>query len=279
MKKVESLSQYKELLRQNKAKRSRMDTNCYLMAGAMEDYIVDGRLYAEEYPQGLAVFIDEGNYFNLYYFWESGMPLPNLKQEKPVLIEELNNNGSRDPYLSRFEPVLIQAGFSLFKHNLQVAANLKDCGQDLRTRYEEKKQRLEAQGFRIAFCKDEACMEQVVALWESALESTDVPQSHKVLNPDNQVLCVFDAENTLCAAKWWHNNGKASEGRHVVTHRNFERRGLASTLQLAWLLDGLDNGAERFMTWIAVTNEASLALHKKAGFLCNGRSSKQYILN
>ena len=121
-------------------------------------------------------------------------------------------------------------------------------------------------------------MEQVVSLWERALPATDIPRDHKVLVPDNRIFCVFDREHTLCAAKWWHHSGRTSEGRHVVTNPDFERRGLGSTLQLAWLVDGLDNGVERYMTWIADTNEASLMMHKKAGLVCNGRSSKQYIL-
>lgn len=279
MRKIQTLSEYKEILRQNKSKRCHVATNCYLMAGAMEEYIIKGCLFAAEYDDGLIIFIDEGNYFNLYYFWESGMPLPNLKQDKPVMIEELNNNGSRDDYLSQFEQLLFQAGFSLYKHNLQVVAILKDGEQDRYISiYEEKKKRLKAQGFRIEPCMNEACMKQVVSLWESALDSTDIPQSHKIFNPDNRVFCIFDSENKLCAAKWWHIGGKTSEGRHVVTNKEFERKGLGSTIQLAWITDGFNFGVERYMTWISDTNEASLAMHKKAGFLCNGRSSKQYIL-
>ncbi len=278
MKKVETLDDYKDLLRQNKEERNRVDTNCLLLPGAMNAFITSGTLFVEQYSDGLVFFVDEGNFFNLYYFWESGVPLPNLQQDKPVLIEELNNNGSRDVYISQLEPVLKQAGFSLFKHNLQVAAAMKERQQELRERYAQKKSSLEAQGYRFAFCTDGAGMKQVVSLWESALNPTDIPQSHKTVDPDNQVLCIFDNENTLCAAKWWHHSGKTSEGRHVVTHKDFERRGLASTLQLAWLVDGLDHGVERYMTWIADTNAPSLAMHQKIGFLCNGRTSKQYIL-
>ena len=278
MKKIETLTEYKELLRQNKANRTKMDTNCFLMSNAVEKLIDKGCLYAVEYSQGLIVFVDEGNYFNVYYFWESGIPLPDLKQDKPVLIEELNNKGTRDAYLEKFEPLLIQAGFSLFKHNLQVEANLKECEQELRNKFEEKKSRLEAQGFKLEPCTDDACMKDVVALWESALELTDIPQDHKVLNPEDKVFCIFDSENTLAAAKWWHHSGKTSEGRHVVTNKAFERRGLGSTIQLAWLVDALDNGVQRHMTWIADTNTPSLEMHKRAGFLCNGRTSKQYIL-
>ena len=282
MKKVETLNEYKELLRQNKSKHRQVDTNCFLMSSVVGEYITKGCLFAEEYNQGLILFIDEGSYFNLHYFWESGTPLPNLKQNKPVVIEELNNNGSRDAYLSQFEPFLIHAGFSLLKNNLQVAALVKESDKELRDQYisayDEKKKRLEAQGFRIRLCMDDACMEQVVSLWESALPSTDIPNAHKVLDSDTPVMCIFDSENTLCSAKWWHHSGKISEGRHVVTNPNFERRGLGSTIQLAWIVDGLNNGVERFITWIADSNEASHAMHKRTGFLCNGRSVKQYIL-
>ncbi len=278
MKKIESLNEYKELLRKNKANRTHMDTNCFLMSSAVEKLIDKDCVFAVEYSQGLIIFIDEGSYFNLYYFWESGMPLPELRQNKPVLIEELNNNGTRDAYLEKFEPVLTKAGFSLFQHNLQLEANLKDCEQELRDKLEQKKNRLEAQGFRIEPCTDEACMKKVVSLWESALEPTDIPKDHKGLNPENEVFCIFDNENTLCAVNWWHHSKKTSEVRHLVTNKDFERRGLGSTLQLVWLVNALDNGVERHMTWIANTNTPSLELHKNAGFKCNGRTSKQYIL-
>ena len=278
MKKVESLNEYKELLRQNKANRNRVDTNCYLMPNVVDEYIVKEKLFVAEHDQGLVFFVDEGNYFNLHYFWESGKPFPNLKQDKPVLIEELNNNGSRDAYLSQFVPILTQAGFSLFEHNLQVVAVLKGREQELRDKYQERKNHIESQGFRIELCEDDICMNKVVSLWESALHATDIPESHKKLNHNSQVICIFDSDNTLCAAKWWHNKGKVSEGRHVVTHKNFERKGLGSTIQLAWLVDGLAHGVERYVTWIAETNDASHAMHKKVGFLCSGKSSKQFIL-
>ena len=114
MKKVEVLSDYKELLAKNKASHLHIDTNCFLMSNAMNEHIEADKLFVEEYKDGLMFFIDEGSFFNLYYFWETGKPFPNLKQEKPVLIEELNNKGSRDAYLSQIEPVFLQAGFSLF---------------------------------------------------------------------------------------------------------------------------------------------------------------------
>ena len=36
------------------------EKNCYLMAGAMNKYIIEERLYVETYENGIVLYIDEG---------------------------------------------------------------------------------------------------------------------------------------------------------------------------------------------------------------------------
>ena len=120
MAQIKHLEEYKALLRTNKQRLGAVDTNCMLMTGDMARYIEDGRLCAESDENGLYVFVEEGVRFNCFYFRRSGAPLPDLRRDKSVLIEEMDNRGMRSAYLDHFEPVLLGAGFSLSRRNLQV---------------------------------------------------------------------------------------------------------------------------------------------------------------
>ena len=297
MEQIRSLEDYKELLRQNKERIGKPEKNCILLAATMESYITEGRLYAETYENGLAVFQDEGRYYNLYYFWKKGAVLADFRQEKPVLIEELNNRGSRDAYLAEFEPLLFAAGFEAYKNNVQVELNLREldskAGSEaaseavsdkteekggLEAKLAQKMDRLSGQGLRLKICEDDMRYAEAVALWKSGLNVTDIPQDHMTREEDAVLAYILNEEGKMVATHWWKNSGASSEGRHAVTDPDYYQRGLASTLLLTWCQDALQQGCIRAITWISDTNFPSLTMCKKLGFLENGRTSKQYIL-
>ena len=277
MERVTSVVEYKELIRWNKQRLEFIESNCFLMSSSMSKYIEEHRLYVQKYENGMIFFIDEGNYYNAYYFWQREQEFVNLHKDKPVLIEELNNKGSREVYLSGFEPILFRAGFQLFKNNVQVEINLKEYNE-LNGRLEECLEKLNAQGLQLVFCDREEQFLQAVSLWDFSLDVTDVPQDHKVFREEDTLACILTNGGQVVSTHWWRKTNKNSEGRHTVTHSDFYQKGLASTMLLAWCIEAKKEGIERCFTWINDQNIRSLALYQKIGFRANGRTSKQYIL-
>lgn len=277
MKKITSLAEYKDHVRRNKARLGTVDTNCMLLGSSMEPFIAENRLFLMEFQDGIIFFIDEGDYYTLYYHWKQGQPFPSLHPDKPLIIEELNNRGARDSYLSRVEPLLLEAGFAEYRTNLQVEVNLANLDYSLSQRMQEKASCLEKAGLRFDFCKTEACMQNVLALWDEALELSDIPASHRVLDDSSSVLCIRNSANEIVAASWWHH-AASSESRHIVTRKEYYRKGLASAMLCVWLTEAQQEGISRCFTWINEHNAPSLRMYETFHFVQNGRTSKQFIL-
>ena len=248
------------------------------MTGAMNKYILEERLYVETYENGMALFIDEGRYYNMYYFWKTGCAMADFRQDKPVLIEELDNNGSRTEYIKNIEQFFFDVGFNEFKNNLQLEMSLKDKEKIIEEHLSKKMLKLSDQILQLDFCSDDDILKESIKLWQDSLDVTDIPQEHMSLGADDKLACILTEARKVVATNWWRNAKKTSEGRHTVTHPEYFQRGLASTLLLVWCKDAIDHGVERCFTWVSDTNVRSLARFKKLGFVPNGRSSKQYIL-
>ncbi len=280
MNQIKDIQQYKELLHWNKSRFNAIYTNCILLASGMRPFIEESRLYFELYPDGIALFVDEGRYYNLYYFWNQNAPFACFRCSKPVLVEEVNNNGSRDACLAQIESALVNAGFMLMRNNVQVEKQLKtgeslSFDEALRLRAENA---LTDTGLSLQYCQDEETFHQVTALWEQYLGAADVPLDHFTLKSDSVILNAVTAEGMVAATQFWKVSGRSSECRHTVTHPDYYRHGLAMALIQAWLNTTREQGVCRWLTWISDKNSPSLALYHKMGFRQNGRTSKQYIL-
>lgn len=274
---VKEISEYKELIRWNKGRLGKVDSNCFLMTKSIGVFIDEQRLYVQKYENGIVLYVDEGNYYNAYYFWKPEAEFADLSKEKPVLIEELDNNGARESYLSSHEQRMIESGFELFKTNLQLERALSDEGAELGKELEERTVKLQNMGLSLSFCDSQKTLEKVLSLWDSALDIADIPQDHKVMSEDAPILCVFDDEK-LAAVSWWQHSKSISESRHIVTDPDYYKRGLASTMLIMWMDDAIKNNVGKCLTWISDHNFRSLSMYEKLGFTRNGKISKQYIL-
>ncbi len=276
MKKILSLQEYQSLLNSNKQAHGAVDTNCFLMSSSFAPYVDAGRLYYEQYDQGVVVYIDEGDYYNLYYYLEKDAAFPKIHQEKPILIEEIDSRGTREAYLQELEPRLQTAGFSLYRVNEQFEKKLS--AEDPEPAYRKMLDALQVQHLSITRCTDKAMAAEVIRLWESELELSDVPAAHRqFLEKGDTVYCIVNEKGQVVSTYWWARAGRrAYEARHIVTHPEYLRKGLGKTLMLACFMDVKAQGVDTIITWISDQNTRSIALHEKMGFRKNGRHSRQY---
>lgn len=280
MKKIESLSEYRALLGENKKTHNGIDKNCFLLPSGMEKFISAGKVYYRSYDQGILIFIDENSYYNLYYYIEKGSTFPVFSCEKPVLIEELSQNGSRDAYIAANEARLKAAGFGFYRKSFQYEIGI---GAEEQQRFctAEKEQAMKASGFRY----DTACYAdfrpQIISLWKASLDFGDISGDDLALelSQDEELLTVIGADGDIACTYLYEIVGRdVSEGRHVVTNPSCYRKGLGSFV-LGLTLDHLrTEGIKRHYTWIHEQNIPSVRMHERLGFLRNGRSSIQYIL-
>ena len=280
MEKICNMQQYKTLISQNKEKHQHVSTNCFTMGNFMQELIDSDRLYYQEYASGLVIFVDEERYYNIYYYLDLDSEFPDLRQDKPVLIEELNNNSRRDAQIENLSRKISQKGFRFLKNNLQLEMDLTAHIDNLREEFDKRLLRLES-GLKLDYATDTEQIKKAVELWESALDPTDIPLDHMKtsLEENEKIICVFDEAGEVCATNWWINTSKSSEGRHTVTHPNHYRKGLASLVLLAWYIDAYDSGAVKAIGWADETNVKSIAMQQKLGCELNNRNCTQFILD
>ena len=276
---VDNLAQYKSLLAENKQRFAKVVSNCGLMPASFGSVIAEGRLTAKIYEKGLCVFVDEGGYYNLYFFWDLDSPMEDLPKDKPLLAEIMGNeNWGRRPDMA--EEKLLRSGFRRFKKNDQFVLQAEENRVLIEAEYQRRLARLEEIGIRIVPCSTSSLADQTIALWFSELDPTDIPQEHTrfPVRENDHVFCAINCEDEVVAAYWWRIEGKGSgEGRHIVTHRDYLRRGIGTALLLCGQTDLLAHGGRRMITWISDSNERSLLLHEHVGFRKTGKTSIQYI--
>ena len=278
MKALKSLEDYKRIIKDNKERLGKRDTNCFLHDSTLQSYVDDDRLFYRDYDDGTAVFADDGDYYNLYYFWGKDRPFAEFTADKTILVSEMNNNGRRDDYIASMEKKFFDAGFSYFKSNLLLEHDTEEAENYDRN---SLKSEIEEMGLRFVTDIDETLQSKIVELWLESLDPTDVPIDHQnfIERDDDRVICILDKEDCVASAYWYRIEGKNAEGRHIVTAPAHYQKGLASLLLRMCLADLAASGVEKLTTYVSDTNEKSLRFHYKIGFVNTNKVNIQYALN
>lgn len=281
MKHISDIGEYRELIEGcKKFKKTR--SNCFLVPGTVERYIQDGRLLYEEDDGGLIIYVDEERYFTGYYIWNIERDFPKIwsSNEKPVCIEELDVNSRRSAEISMIGNELAKQGLKAELINNGISMDLTLNKESIQKNFEVGLNRLSARGLRFTLCQEQH-VEQVINLWENFLAVTDVPYDHLKFmdHKDGKVFCVINERNEVCCAAWWRDVKTSREGRHVVTDPRYYRQGLGQTIINAWLVDACNNGKRIARSWVNAENVKSDKMHEKIGFVHDGRTSRQFILN
>ena len=273
-------SEFKKLYETAKNNIGKPDTNCLFPGTVVKDGIRQEILYYRVFPEGLVLFLDEGNLYRVYYFLDSSKPIPDLSCGKTLLIEELDNNNRREEYLNSFAEKLTRSGFYLESRNIQFEINLAEKQQWIRDEYARALHRIESNGFSFTVQPDHEQAEQVLEIWKNNLKPTDVPLSHTRFETDDEqsVVCVVDRDGRVCGTLWWINRGNYCEIRHIVTHPDHYRKGISNFTMLYSFMRASENGSKIVISYMDVHNENSILMHKRAGMTQNGKVSLQFIL-
>ncbi len=274
MKPVQSLEQFRELIHEKKEQVKILKKNSVLLPATVEKYISENRMYFENYDCGIAFFVDEGKYYLLFYYWDQEARFADFSREKPILAEELLINAEQSAPELQEDGFLTDAGFRLYRRNLQVEIDLRKQEFEPEEYWEN---RLKSHNLRLNFDCAPETFERAVKLWDRHLKMTDIPLDHRSFHEGDHLLSVQSESGETAAVHWWRNSQRASEGRHTVTDPAYYRQGLAFTMLNIWCILVRKQGIARGFTWISDENEKSLALYRKTGFFTNGRVSIQYI--
>lgn len=279
MDRIESIEQYQGLIAGLRSKHGRMNTNCFSMNDYFIPFIEDGRLFYEEYPSGACVFMDEGTYYNLYYFLDPDAPFPEISLDKPVLIGEMNSGTARDAYIESAGKMFSAAGFRPFKTDHLYSFSIKDHPDR-----EEKLESLyaplrEEGGYEMSEVRNQETLDEMIRLWESELDLMDIPAAHRRLPAPggNAELFCLKHDGKVIGTYYVELQKSNSVGWHVVTAPGYTGRGIGRLMLLTGAGYVAANGSRNLTTWISDENERSIAVHERAGFTKLSRTAVQFI--
>ena len=277
---ISNYSEFKELYESAKTRIKKLDTNCLFPGSVVKDSIQQNHLYYREFPEGFILYIDEGNLYRIYYFLDSSKPVPELRCEKDLLLEELDFKNRREEYLSYFTDKILKSGFYLESRNIQFEINLAEQKEWIQAEYKKAGERLENNGLTSATELNPKQIEQVLELWRDHLKPTDVPVSHtEFASDDNQsVVCVLNKDGSVCGTLWWVDRGNYCEVRHIVTHPDYYRMGISNFTMLYSFVKAMERGSKFVISYTDIHNEKSIGMHKHAGMAENGKISLQFLL-
>ena len=277
---INNYSQFKILYQSVNNNIQKLDTNCLLPGKVLRDSIRDNSLYYREFPEGLILYVDEGNLYKIYYFLDNSKPFPDLRCGKNVMIEELDSNNRRQDYLNYFSRKIYQAGFSLESKNIQFEINLTEQKQWILSEYEKAAKRLNTNGLLATVKPDNAQVKQILEIWKLYLKQTDVPISHTKFLTDieQSVVCILNKNASVCGTLWWIFRGNYCEIRHIVTHPDYYRMGISNYTMLFSFMKALEGNSKSVISYTDIQNEKSILMHRRAGMKENGKISMQFLL-
>ena len=95
--------------------------------------------------------------------------------------------------------------------------------------------------------------------------------------PEHNVLCLVNSNDIVVAAILWNDRGKVRNYGHVAVLSEYRHKGLGSIIMRYSIYDAIKKDMKVFKSWVAEDNVASLAMHRKLGFIKNGMISYQYL--
>ncbi len=277
---ITDYSFFQTLYKETKNRLPALESNCILPGKLVREGIAGSNLYYKAFPEGFVLYLDENNLYRAYYFLDTNQEFPDLKADKPVLIEELDSFDRRKAYLDQLTPKLEKVNFRLVSRNLMVEYDLEGNADTVREALRRSTQNMEEKGLiTVSELTHEQC-KQVLDLWDKYLKPTDVPLSHRQFETDKSqhIAAVLDKDGTVCGLNWWILQKTRCETRHYVTHPDYYRIGIGQQLWYYSAVQILKAGCKTIMSYIDELNYKSRNLAKKAGWVENGKISLIFIL-
>lgn len=280
MVRIESVEEYRALIREMRNKQRKTESNCFLMEEQIKKYIQQGRFFCQSYTEGILFLVDELNFYTAYYLWNQGAAFEDFRQDKPLMLCEYDSSGRRKDYIHAIETKLFGSGFSLLKISEMAVLNTIHLSAD-EIALDRYKKAIRSFGLEIIECKETELKDKIISLWDRSLHVTDIVLDDRVFLQNDQmtVICLVDKNREVAATGSLYYQGKTCQFRHQVTAAQYRRMGLGEALEKVQVRRACEDGIKEISVFINEDNVASWRLHEKVGFQRSGKTSRQYVLD
>jgi GNAT superfamily N-acetyltransferase len=274
MNKLKTLSQLEDLLSAERKIHKPLYTNCMLFSGTLEDYISKGKLYYEQYDDGVVLLYDAGYYYSLYYYICPNRGIRYKKHEKPIVIDFHDSDQRHNKQHDTMIPYWEKAGFSFNTRSMRMIVEYDEDSlyalvNAHKTEYEVIPARPEHYERILELLFD--AFDPVKNLFhsrEDLLEEMDAGEFQCIIDEDGEVMCALQSfvEDGIC---YMH---------HVVVDPKHRGKNLSWHLRKYATEKAFRKGIKKREGWTIEGNTAGIIAAQKIGLQFDGRFITQYIM-
>ena len=256
--------------------------NCLFPSKIISEIISENNCFLTESNNGFLILTSKDSpkgFLKVYYFLGDCNSFPVLPANCPLIVEEIDICGKKSNYLEKIIAILAEAGFHETAKNVYVEISLKESS--LYSLIQASLEQLANNCYYIDADPDEKYIKEGFKLWERYLKPTDIPEEHyqTSLTKKNHILTVLDKNQKVCGVNWWAFHNNICEIRHTVTHPNYYRQNIGTSMILYALNEGIINGCHSAYTFIDSNNTISIKMYEKIGFRLTEKISRQFIFS
>ena len=283
MRLVESLDDYYEIIRNEKACRGKIKTNDYMFPEAVKRYVNLKRLWIEQLECGVVFLSDEERFFQGYYYIDDVNKFEIDMLEKPILVQNIYKQGRKKDYIYEMDRSLEKSGFKkegMLRH--AILENPDKVLEKLLPSEKISRRIMEKEGFKMMKVQSNQ-MSELLAFRDTIKEIPFYQQpffSLDELGFDSEkglLTCIVDASGKIQAARHLIMQGKKSYGWVGVAEKYKGVYGLALMLMVDQLKLICQKGII-MCSWVEQNNTASLQYHERLGSKWTGTIMDEWVL-
>ncbi len=279
MKRIDSEEIYKKLLGDRKKGDTDIVTNIQFYYDFVLNHIKNGRLFYEESPYGIQLFLKQDEFYKYFFLWEKNKEMTCEDIGEPLLAYYVHKNV--DGESSDLDKMLRVSGF-VHKDTLKGYNYDPNLIISATSPYIEKISKyIDKKGYTLRVPKMEEYRKVIdfvhnieeIPHWTIEYRS-DAEAEEDLRN--GMVKCVFDDEGVICGGVYSYIMGKYEYGWMAVDKMHRFCGYLATILSYEKSKGQLERGHQGG-AWIDVNNVASIGYNERLGYEFNGRYREEYI--
>lgn len=279
MERIESIEQYKEILKKYKKVARNGLNNNFLTIESVERYITLERIFCEEYEEELLIYTDEEFYYKLHYM---GKAIPQKivgRHEKPVLLRFIYMSETEKEAWARCARSL---GLKKYDYTLQILANI--CENDnLEEKLERALRFVNRFGIKITYASTNM-LNEIMALRDaeplldrySFNYETDVEICEDIKNNYYRVA-VTDKGEVIAAQHYTIQNGILIGDWLAVKEGYKDKYGIGAAIAFHSFDYAKVNSIKLYYGWVDGENLNSIQYHKSIGYNMTGKKSEGWL--
>lgn len=282
---LETIDDYKALLKNARKDLGKLHTNCFLFTPDVKKYIRQKRAYYLLNENGFFLFIDEERYYTLYYHISLNSGKLHIKRaDKPILIRTLYQKDKKSAAQEQVDELLLGAGFELLDSTTKVWTDVKENLGKMGKIYDRTEEVIKRYGLRVVIAEEEH-LDEILELRDSTPELKMYHIPYQTREEEIQEIknrhfaCIIDKDGHVCAAR------KIEEDRanlyspwFCVKKEYRDKYGLGIVMTGYEMKYAQDHGLSKVYGWIANDNTGSWNYHLRLGVNVTSKVADEWVL-